>query len=73
MEKFFEQLSTRGGAIIVLLFVCTLAALTQKWGIPGSEGMFHDAFVALLTLLSPAAVKAVADVVKAVTPAKDAV
>lgn len=65
MEKFFEQLNTRGGAIVVLLFVTALAALTQKWGIPGSEGMFHDAFVALLTLLSPAAVKAVADAVKA--------
>lgn len=68
MENFVNLLNTRGGAILVLLFVCFLAALASKWGVMGSEGMFHDAFIALLAMLSPAAVKAVADAVKPKDP-----
>ncbi len=52
MRNFLENLNLPGAHILILMLVGVLAVLAFKWHVPKAEEMVHDAFVALLAILS---------------------
>jgi len=61
VRNFLENINLPGAHILILIAVGCLAVVAFKLHVPKAEEMVHDAFVALLAILSSKGLSALAN------------